>query len=211
MSPEKFVTLVDAQGQKIGQTELLAAHRHPAQLHLAASVWLFRGRDLNREVLFQKRSISKIVGANQWGNGICGNVQPDEDAEACAFRRLREEIGVEAVKLKPIYRFEYQVYSNELYGEHELDQVYLADYDGEFRLNPDEVQEIVWLKLSDLERQLQTIAIVSASQTLGRSTAELRELTPPLFLAIGGRTYEITPWTAIMLGDQRLLEALRNF
>lgn len=207
---DKQVTLINQAGQVTGQADLYAAHRHPAQYHLAVSVWLVRGSAQQKQVLLQKRSLQKIVGANQWGNGICGNVRPGEDFLGCARRRLKEEIGLENLDLKPSYQFEYQVYSNEEYGEHELDQVYLARYGGEFNLNPEEVQEVAWIDLAELKSQVDQQQVVTAEETLGQSTAELKNLTPPLFLKISGQTFEIAPWTAIMLGDQRLWTALNQ-
>lgn len=208
---EKLVTLISDQGQTIGQTDILSAHRHPAQYHLACSVWLIRGTGENAEILLQQRSPQKIVGAGQWGNAICGNVRSGEDQFGCAVRRLREEIGVTGVELNPLYQFEYQIYANELYGEHELDQVYLGRYSGECQLNPEEVQKIAWVKLSELLVAVSQKTIVRAEDTLGVSTIELKNITPPLLLQLGGQSFEIAPWTAIMLGDQQLLSGLRNF
>lgn len=207
---EKFVTLVDRHGKTLGSADLYEAHRHPAQLHKAVSVWLIRDVGAKRQVLFQKRSTTKIVGANQWGNGICGNVRPNEDYLACAERRLNEEIGIKVDKLWPIYRFEYQVFSNEEYGEHELDQVYVANYDGEFLLNPDEVQEVVWVDLDELFEQVKHHKIVGAAETLISTSDQLKDITPALILEIQKLEFEISPWTAIMLGDSRLWESLRT-
>lgn len=208
---EKLVTLVDRNGKKLGSADLYEAHRHPAQLHKAVSVWLIKDVGEKRQILFQKRSTKKIVGASQWGNSICGNVRPDEEYLGCANRRLKEEIGIEVDKLWPIYRFEYQVYSNPTYGEHELDQVYIAQYDGEFLLNPDEVQEIVWVDMEELSHQVEQLKIVDATETLLVPTDQLKETTPAVIVEIQKFELEISPWTAIMLGDSRLWESLRTF
>lgn len=208
---KKIVTLVNQAGQPTGEADLYEAHRHPAQLHLACSVWLIREVGDKRQILFQKRSASKIVGANQWGNGICGNVRPGEDQADCAKRRLREEIGIENVFLVPAYQFEYQCFSNDEYGEHELDQVFVGEYEGRFDLNPDEVQDIIWMDMEDLEKQLEGKQIIDAKDTLGKTTDQLKGVTPPLQLVFDEQTIEVAPWTVIMLGDQRLWSALRNF
>lgn len=208
---KKLVTLANRAGQPIGEADLYDAHRHPAQLHLASSVWLIREVGDKRQVLLQKRSEKKIVGANQWGNGICGNVRPAEDPMTCAKRRLREEIGIENVFLVPAYEFEYQVFSNDEYGEHEYDHVFIGEYEGRFDLNPDEVQEVVWIDFEDLERQVFAEKIIAAEETLDKPTNELKDLTKPLTLVFDEQNIELSPWTAIMLGDERLWQALRNF
>lgn len=208
---EKLVTLINKQGQSIGQIDVLSAHRHPAQFHLACSVWLIRGVGQQAEVLIQQRSAQKIVGAGQWGNAICGNVRVGEDQFHCAMRRLGEEIGVKGVELKPLYQFEYQIYANDQYGEHELDQVYLGKYWGECQLNPEEVQQIAWVKLDELIETVSRQAIVRVEETLGVSTVELKRITPSVLLSIGGESFEFAPWTALMLGDPQLQAGLRRF
>lgn len=64
---KKIVTLVNQVGQSIGEADLYDAHRHPAQLHLASSVWLIREVGDKRQVLFQKRSANKIVVWDGYG------------------------------------------------------------------------------------------------------------------------------------------------
>ena len=87
------VILVNSEDQRIGEIDKHQVHEHPAKLHRASSVWLIND---SNQVLLQKRSSKKIVGAGWWGNAICGNVRPTESYEDCAWRRLREEIGVES-------------------------------------------------------------------------------------------------------------------
>jgi len=205
------VVLVDDQDQVIGSDNLYSAHAHPSQRHRAISVWLVRGEGQSREVFFQKRSLEKIVGADQWGNGVCGNVKPDESYLGCANRRLKEEIGIENISLSELYKFEYKVYSNKKYGEHEIDQVYTAYYDGEFELNPAEVAQAQWVKLDELERRLENFTYISASETLNFDTDQLLGKTPSLELFLNDKNNLITPWTAIMLFDKRLRDALRDF
>ncbi|NCN03745.1 MAG: NUDIX domain-containing protein [Candidatus Pacebacteria bacterium] len=207
----KKVILVDEQDQIIGSDNLYSAHRHPAQRHRAISVWLVRGEGQDREIFLQKRSLEKIVGADLWGNGVCGNVKPDESYIGCANRRLSEEIGVENISLNELYKFEYKVYSNEKYGEHEIDQVYLAYYDGQFEPNPAEVAQVQWVKLGELERRLANLSYISAKETLVFATNQLAERTPPLELFLNDKNNMITPWTAMMLFDKRLRSALRDF
>jgi isopentenyl-diphosphate Delta-isomerase len=207
----KQVTLVDSQDNVLGEEDLYSAHSHNAKLHRAVSVWIIRDKDGEREVLLQKRSLEKIVGADQWGNGICGNVFPGESYLGCANRRLEEEIGVKNLSLDELYKFEYKVFSNEKYGEYEMDQVFITKYDGEFELNPAEVSQIEWVKLSELERRLEAMDYITAKETLKYETKDLQEKTPPIVLMLNDKKSEIAPWTAIMLFSKELWSALKNF
>lgn len=68
--------------------EKLAAHRQ-GQLHLAVSVFVFRGPDL----LIQQRAAGKYHCAGLWANSCCSHPHWGEAIAASAARRLREELG----------------------------------------------------------------------------------------------------------------------
>jgi isopentenyl-diphosphate delta-isomerase len=52
------------------------------------------------------------------------------------------------------YKFAYKtVFSNNLV-EHELDHVFLGEYNGDFNPNPAEVSECRWVKIGDLRKEM---------------------------------------------------------
>ena len=143
---------------------------------------------------------------------------------------MREEIGVESssvnkgkntnlpvfLDLKLIYKFSYQAYCNEKYGEHEIDQVYLGKYDGDVIINNDEVSEFFWINLDELietavsKPSLSGILIVSPEETLSMNLEQLKENTAPFEFEIDGKKELLAPWTRMMLNDKRLIEALHK-
>jgi isopentenyl-diphosphate delta-isomerase len=215
MSPalnQDEVILVDSSDQVIGQLDKLAAHRHPAQLHRASSVWLWRRTDQGLiEVLLQQRSAQKIVGAGWWANGICGNVWPGESYQGCAERRLKVELGLTQLpRLVAGERFHYQAYCNSEYGEHELDQIFTAELPAgaAFQLNPAEVQAIQWVEAKQLKQAVAQAQVKSehpvvsaaASVQPGLDTTKLAELTPALPIKLAdGQSLVLAPWTVMML------------
>lgn len=144
------VVLVDEHDRILGAMDKIEAHRGAAQLHRAISVFLFRRRAGQVELLIQQRSQHKIVGAGQWANTVCGNVWPGESYEACARRRLEHELGITAVSLHPLTKFHYQVQCNDEFSEHEIDQVYAGWYDDDVNLNPSEVMNYQWVNWTEL-------------------------------------------------------------
>ncbi|MBD3279266.1 MAG: isopentenyl-diphosphate Delta-isomerase [Candidatus Pacebacteria bacterium] len=139
------VALVDEKDNLLGTMDKIEAHRGSGQLHRAISVYLFNDQD---QLLIQRRSHKKIVGAKQWANTVCGNVRPNETYQECAYRRLREELGITQAKIQPIYKFQYQLKCNDQFSEHELDQVFVGFYQGEVKPNPDEVSDYAWEELN---------------------------------------------------------------
>jgi len=68
--------------------EKMAVHVR-GQLHLAISIFVFRGADL----LIQKRADGKYHSARLWANTCCSHPHWGEPIEHSAKRRLREELG----------------------------------------------------------------------------------------------------------------------
>ena len=145
--------LVDEYDNQVGITNLLDAHRGNAKRHRAISVFLFNKRG---ELLMQQRSAKKIVGALQWANTSCGNVYDGETREACASRRLKEELGITDVVLKPLCTFEYHVRCNSKFSEWEIDQVFIGEYDGEVKPNFDEVKTHVFMDITDIKHEMKS-------------------------------------------------------
>lgn len=150
MSKLDQVILVNAQDEPIGEMDKVAAHRGEGKLHRAISVFLFRKVDDQIELLLQQRSTQKIIGAGLWANTVCGNVRPGEDRQTCAQRRLKEELGIVDVQLRPIYKFQYQVKCNAEFSEHEIDEVFVGWFDGDIEPNPAEVTDYKWVSWLEL-------------------------------------------------------------
>ena len=177
---KQLVTLVNSSDQIQGYMDKHQAHEGEAQLHRAASVFLFDDQD---RLLVQQRSQFKIVAPNQWANTVCGNVLKGESYEDCAYRRLRQELGITTADIKPVYKFQYQVECNDKYGENEIDQVFLGRCSELPTPNPQEVRKTDWLSFSKLKDFDSTVL---KSKTL-------------------------SPWFELMLNDHKLISKINNF
>jgi isopentenyl-diphosphate delta-isomerase len=155
VSNQDQVVLVDENDQILGSLDKLEAHREDGLLHQAVSLFIFRKNQAgNLELLLQKRSSSKIVGANQWANTLCGNLRPGESHQQCVLRRSREELGLswsEEWPLEEVFVLRYQVKCNQEYSENEIDHIFFSFLDEKnlknfsLDLNPAEVAETSWL------------------------------------------------------------------
>ena len=149
------VVLVDKHGQEVGVLEKSAAHRNPGFLHKAISVVLWRSSKQDpglKEVLLQKRSEHKPLWPGFWANTVCTHPLPGESNLDCAVRRLPQEIGVTINKnsLKELFTFYYQADYDDEWSEHELDTVIVGQWDGQWKVNLQEVAECEWLSETDL-------------------------------------------------------------
>jgi isopentenyl-diphosphate Delta-isomerase len=135
---------VDGRLQPVGKMEV-----HRAGLrHKAVSVFVTDGH----KVLIQRRALTKYHTPGLWANTCCTHPRWDEDAAACAVRRLREELGITGLFPAFADRVEYRADVGQGLTEHELVEIFVAERTEAMTLdvNPDEVAEVRWVDLYDL-------------------------------------------------------------
>ena len=145
--------LVDPKDRKIGEIDKLKAHQY-AMLHRAFSIVIFRKRKGKIELLLQQRHWDKYHGGGLWSNTCCSHPYPGVTLKSCAIKRLKEEMGIEAM-LKKIGKFHYVThFENGLY-ENEIDHVFIGIYeDDEILINKKEVAQYKWQQLDLLKKDL---------------------------------------------------------
>lgn len=137
------VILVNENDEQIGLSEKLKAHES-GQLHRAVSVFVFNE---SGELLLQKRASSKYHGGGLWTNTCCTHPRDGETSEACAIRRLQEEMGIDA-QVQEQFSFIYKAEVENGLIENEYDHVFFAVYEGETKLNPDEAEDCKFVSLA---------------------------------------------------------------
>jgi isopentenyl-diphosphate delta-isomerase len=123
--------------------------------HVAISIFLFH----DRRLLLQRRAESKYHSGGLWANTVCSHPRWNESVEACAGRRLSEELGLRCDVIK-FGEITYQAKVGDLYeNEHvhcligQLDEDY-APHEIERLFNPLEVSEIAFLELPQIQSQI---------------------------------------------------------
>lgn len=131
--------------------EKLEAHRRGLR-HLAVSIFVFRGDKL----LMQRRALGKYHSELLWANTCCSHPHWGESVDACAQRRLNEELGMQlTLHAAGVLDYIADVGS----GLVENERVYC--FVGDYRLdtpgiapNPHEVADVRWMTVSDLRRDV---------------------------------------------------------
>ena len=116
--------------------------------HKAVSVFVVDGG----RVLIQRRALGKYHTPGLWANTCCTHPRWDEDAAACAVRRLREELGIKGLFPAFADRVEYRADVGGGLIEHELVDIFLAEASPDLTVvpNPEEVMETRWIDIYDL-------------------------------------------------------------
>ncbi|MEM7370366.1 MAG: isopentenyl-diphosphate Delta-isomerase [Bacteroidota bacterium] len=146
---EELVILVDNQDQEVGVMEKMQAHRE-GLLHRAFSVFIFDQQD---NMLLHQRAFEKYHSGGLWTNACCSHPRPGESVQEAADRRLMEEMGFHC-SLNPSFSFIYQTEFDNGLTEHELDHVFVGEFDGEPRPEPSEVAAWKFVSLEYIQAQL---------------------------------------------------------
>lgn len=144
-----MVVLINENDEVKGLMEKMQAHK-TGLLHRAFSVFLFNNQG---EMLLQKRAAHKYHSPNQWTNAVCSHPRDGETYKDAALRRLKEELGIE-VEIDHKFFFIYKADVGDGLWEHELDHVFVGNYQGEFQLNPEEVSEVRYISQENLEKEM---------------------------------------------------------
>jgi len=151
MFMEEKVVLVNEKDEILGLMEKMQAHENGI-LHRAFSVFLFNSKG---EMLLQKRAAEKYHSPNQWTNACCSHPRVDETYEQAAHRRIKEELGIDC-HLEEKFWFIYKADVGQNLWEHELDHVFVGNYEAEFNLNKEEVAEVRYISMEDLDEEMKT-------------------------------------------------------
>jgi len=143
--------LVDLFDHELGAEEKLAAHQNQ-QLHRAFSVFLHH----NGKMLLQRRALHKYHSGGLWANACCSHPRYGMTFEDSVVGRLQEELGITPGSCSPreLFSFVYFCPYDGL-SEYEYDHVLLAEYDGPFCPDPEEIMDLRWISFEDLKKELE--------------------------------------------------------
>ena len=101
------------------------------------------------ELLIQKRS-SNVSLPGKWDQSVGGHVDEGEDYYQAAQKELKEELGIKNIPIKEIIKF-YAEEISETTKNKRFSTIYRADYDGEINFNKEEIDEVKWTTLEELD------------------------------------------------------------
>ena len=144
----------DVFGVPVGLLPRERVHRR-GSWHKAAHVLLLRSTG---ELWLQQRSPDKDIGAGLWDFSVGEHLQPGERFVDGAHRGLREELGVEGVRLTPLGGMGRFAFVDVARGilDRELQQTFVGWYDGGLVPDAVEVAAVRHLSLSVLADEMES-------------------------------------------------------
>ena len=146
---EENVILVNEKDEQIGLMRKLEAHEK-AVLHRAFSVFVLNDK---MEIMLQQRAQQKYHSPLLWTNTCCSHQREGETNIQAGTRRLFEEMGF-VTELKELFHFIYKAPFDNGLTEHELDHVMIGYYNGEPKINSDEVENWKWMTIEDVKSDM---------------------------------------------------------
>ena len=148
---EEKVILVNEKDEPIGLMPKMEAHEK-GLLHRAFSVFVFNDKN---ELMLQQRALSKYHSPGLWTNTCCSHQREGESNIGAGKRRLQEEMGF-TTDLKDTMAFIYKAPFDNGLTEHEFDHILVGNFNAVPNLNPQEVSAWKWMKLEDVQKDMQT-------------------------------------------------------
>jgi len=153
---DELIEICDAAGNLTGEQKMKSEAHLDGSWHRAAHVWLYNFRG---ELLLQLRAAEKTLYPSVWDVSAAGHVGVGEKPIIAALRELEEELGLQ-VAPEDLEFFKVVKNSPPFSGfkNNEFYHVYFCEYAGsldELILQPEEVDQVKYFTISEIERQLE--------------------------------------------------------
>ncbi|KAJ3401124.1 isopentenyl-diphosphate delta-isomerase idi1 [Chytriomyces hyalinus] len=145
-------------------------------LHRAFSVFIFNSEG---KLLLQQRADEKITFPGYWTNTCCSHPLAVEDeveevnqmgARRAAQRKLDHELGIKAAqipleKLEFLTKIHYLAPSDGIWGEHEVDYIFIAQVNVDTDPSPNEVKSLKYVTKVELQEMFRTASETGIQMT----------------------------------------------
>lgn len=155
---EELIDVLDAQGQPTGETKTRAEIHAQGLWHRDIHIYIVNSHG---EVLWQKRSAIMDVAPNMWSVSVAAHVKTGAGTLETAVREAQEELGLDLspheLELITTLPDERESRTLKTTLRHYRD-VFLVKRDlglKTLKLQPEEVAEVKWLTMDDLEKAYQ--------------------------------------------------------
>lgn len=140
---EEIVAIVDRENQPIGAVTRKIM-RQQRLIHRASYILVFNTAG---ELYIQKRSRTKDIYPGYWDLAAGGVVLEGESYEESAKRELEEELGLNGVKLRPLFDQYYEDTDNRVWG-----RIYACTANGPFTLQVEEIDYGRFIRLDEIDQ-----------------------------------------------------------
>ena len=143
---EEIFPIVNTEGEVVGSATREECHAGTFLLHPVVHLHIFNSAG---ELYLQKRVMTKKIQPGKWDTAVGGHIDYGEKIEDALLRETREELGVRDFTPEFLMRYEFRSQV-----EAELVYIYKCVYDGDFNLDPLEVDEGRFWSLDEIKKSI---------------------------------------------------------
>ena len=143
---EEIFPIVNTEGEVVGSATREECHAGTFLLHPVVHLHIFNSAG---ELYLQKRVMTKKIQPGKWDTAVGGHVDYGEKIEDALLRETHEELGVRDFTPDFLMRYEFRSQV-----EAELVYIYKCVYDGDFNLDPLEVDEGRFWSLDEIKKSM---------------------------------------------------------
>lgn len=143
---KEYFPVIDEEGNVVGKALRSECHNGSKILHVAVHLHLFNTKG---ELYLQKRADWKDIQPGKWDTSVGGHVDYGEEVESALLREAREELGLEGIRPKFLFRY---IWESEV--EREMIYVHYAVSDVEPKPDKNEVTEGRYWSIEEIENSL---------------------------------------------------------
>ena len=148
---DELLDLVDEENRVVGRVPRRKVHGNPSLHHRAVHVFV---RNTTGDLFLQKRSEDKKIQPGKWDTSVGGHVEAGESYEEAARKEAAEELGITpGDSLSMRFSHEY-IWESDVETEHV--RTYFLDYEGPFKLQPEEISEGRFWSIKELKKAAYT-------------------------------------------------------
>lgn len=142
----EYIDLVDDNDNIIGTSTREYVNIHNLKNYRVVNILVINSKN---EIVLAQRSKNKKYFGGCYFFSVGGHVKSNEGYEEAAYRELKEELGIINEKLQAIAHFS----PNEI-GTSSFSMLYFLKYNGEFKINKNEIEQMKAFKKNELEELL---------------------------------------------------------
>ena len=146
LSNNEQFEIVDKEGRVIGMASREECHRSPGLLHRTVHVFI---KNTWQNYLLQLRGLEKDIQPGKWDTSVGGHFMPGETPEEAAERELSEELSINGLPLSFLYSY---IWRSD--RESELVYTFIAEYDGQYSCQAEELQEAKFWSVEKIEENI---------------------------------------------------------
>jgi isopentenyl-diphosphate delta-isomerase type 1 len=155
----EFLDVLDDEGKPLSFVKARDLVHRDGDWHRTVHAWIINP---HHELLLQKRSHGKESFPNLWDISCAGHIVAGQTSLGTAIREAREELGVTIREKDLVYLFTIKSHFTQHEGafiDNEINDVFLIEKDlslSEIHLQKEEVSEIKWISLDNLQEALKS-------------------------------------------------------